>query len=210
MKKTLRKLAALIMAVIIMATCAVTAFAAGVTKSQAEEIALNHAGLTAKDVVMEKTEVDYERGKKVYEVEFFVSEGNGWYTEYDYTILASDGSVLRSKAEKDYDDDYKPNPPAQSEPNASGKDIGVEKAKELALAAFNLNAKDVKLVKAKKDYEDGKLVYEIEYREGYEKEYSCEVDAATGAVYDKDIDVNRTGFSRIEYFFECIGKIFYR
>ncbi len=206
MKNRLKKLVAIIMAVIMISTCAVTAFAAKVTKKEAEKIALNDAGFSKNEVIMEKTEVDYERGEKVFEIEFYVAEGDGWYTEYDYVIKAADGSILYSQAKKDYDDDFKPNPPAQDNKN----DIGVEKAKALALEAFGLNASDVKLVKAKKDYDDGRLVYEIEYREGYEKEYSCEVDAETGDVYDMDIDINRTRFEKIEYLLECIGKIFYR
>ncbi len=206
MKNRLKKLMAIIMAVIMISTCAVTAFAAKITKAEAKEIALNDAGFSANEVIMERAEVDYERGEKFFEIEFYVVEGDGWYTEYDYVIKAADGSIVYSMAEKDFDDDFKPVPPVQDNAN----DIGVEKAKELALAAFGLNAGDVKLVKAKRDYDDGRLVYEIEYREGYEKEYSCEVDAETGNVYDKDVDINRTGFARMEYFFECIGNIFYR
>lgn len=207
MKKNLKKLAALIMAVIIIATCALPVFAAEVSKSQAEEIALKNAGLTAEEVVMDRTDVDYERGKKVYEVEFYVNHGDGWKTEYDYVIDAADGKILRSTSEKDFDDDLKPiAPPA----NNGAADIGKDKAVELALEAFGLNANDVKLVKARKDYDDGKLVYEIEFREGYEKEYSCEVDAATGRVYDKEIEVNRTSVDKIELFFESFRNIFNR
>ncbi len=206
MKKNLKKLAALIMAIIVMATCAVPAFAAGVTKAQAEEIALNDAGLKASDVVMDRTDVDYERGNKVYEVEFYVNHGDGWKTEYDYVINAADGAILHSKAEKEFDDDLLPvNPPANS-----GADIGKEKAIELALEAFGLNANDVKLVKAKKDYEDGRLVYEIEFREGYEKEYSCDVDAETGVVFDKEIEINNTSADRIELFFRSFRNLFSR
>ncbi len=207
MKINLKKLAALIMAVIIIATCALPAFAAGVSKSQAEEIALKNAGLTAEEVVMDRTDVDYERGKKVYEVEFYVNHGDGWKTEYDYVIDAADSKILRSTSEKDFDDDLKPiAPPA----NNGAADIGKDKAVELALEAFGLNANDVKFVKAKKDYDDGKLVYEIEFREGYEKEYSCEVDAATGRVYDKEIEINRTSVDKIELFFESFRNIFNR
>ncbi len=206
MKKNLKKLVALIMAIIIIATCAVPAFAAGVTKSKAEKIALKDAGLKASEVVMDKTDVDYEQGKKVYEVEFYVNHGDGWKTEYDYVIDAADGTILHSKAEKEYDDDLKPvNPPANN-----GADIGKDKAIELALEAFGLNANDVKLVKAKKDYEDGRLVYEIEFREGYEKEYSCDVDAETGAVYDKEIDINYTSADRAELFFKSFRNLFNR
>ncbi len=207
MKKNLKKLAALIMAIIIIATCAIPVFAAGVSKSQAEEIALKNAGLTAKEVVMDRTDVDYESGKKVYEVEFYVNHGDGWKTEYDYVIDAADGKILRSKAEKEFDEDLKPiTPPA----NNGAADIGKEKAIQLALEAFGLNEKDVKLVKAKKDYDDGRLVYEIEFREGYEKEYSCEVDAETGRVYDKEIEINRKPADKIELFFESFRNIFSR
>ena len=68
-----------------------------ITAQQAEAIALNHAGLTAEDVVFDYTEVDHDHGVTKYEVEF--SQGR-W--EYSYEIDAVTGQIL--EWEKDYDD----------------------------------------------------------------------------------------------------------
>ena len=69
----------------------------GVTREQAEEIALNHAGLTREQVRMDRTEPDMDDRVPHYEVEF---TANGW--EYDYEIHVRTGEILKS--EKEWDD----------------------------------------------------------------------------------------------------------
>lgn len=56
----------------------------------AETAAISHKGITASQVTMMKTELDYENGTAVYEVEFKY----GRY-EYEYEIDAVTGAVLR-------------------------------------------------------------------------------------------------------------------
>ena len=60
-----------------------------ITVEKAKEIALAKAGLTAKDVQFVKADVDYDRGVKKYEIEFYK---NG--VEYSADISAADGSIL--------------------------------------------------------------------------------------------------------------------
>ncbi|MBQ3392582.1 MAG: PepSY domain-containing protein [Lachnospiraceae bacterium] len=68
------------------------------TKDEALEKALAHAHLKRNEVdYVKKVELDYEHGRKVYEVSFYK---NGY--EYEYDIDAETGKVL--KAEKDLDD----------------------------------------------------------------------------------------------------------
>lgn len=69
----------------------------GITEAEAMAIALAHAGLTEADVTGLRVESDYDDGRLEYKVEFRV--GN---TEYEYEILAADGSIL--DFEKDTDD----------------------------------------------------------------------------------------------------------
>lgn len=57
--------------------------------------------------------------------------------------------------------------------------IGKEKAKELALKQAKLTAKDVSRIDVEIDYDDGKLVYELDFRNG-NIEYDYEIDAKTG------------------------------
>ena len=65
-----------------------------ITAKRAQEIALEHANLTASVVVMEKIELDYDDGIYVYEVEFV----SGGY-EYEYKIDAKTGEILESEKE---------------------------------------------------------------------------------------------------------------
>ena len=65
---------------------------------------------------------------------------------------------------------------AQPKANNTSGDIGVEKAKEIAMSHAGVSAGSVSFVKAKLDYEDGVKVYDI--------------DSATGAIvsFDQDIE----------------------
>ncbi len=199
MKKTFKQIISVILAIIIATSLSVVAFAAEITKAQAEAIAIEHAGYTADQVVLKRTETDYERGIKIYEVDFYFDNGDGSYFEYDYAINAADGAVIKFEKEKE----FAKIPVVDTNAN----DIGVEKAKQNALDAFNLNAADVTLVKAYKEYDDGRAFYEIEYRQGFEKEFSCEVDAVTGEVFDMDVDINETFFDKIELLFEIFKQL---
>ena len=68
------------------------------TKDEALAKALEHANLRRDQVdYIKKVELDYEHGRKVYEVRFY----KGGY-EYEYDIDAESGKVL--KFEKDLDD----------------------------------------------------------------------------------------------------------
>ena len=67
------------------------------SKEDAEKIALEHAGFTADQVQRLRTELDYDRGRAEYEVDFHVDR---W--EYDYEIDAETGKII--SFDKDYDD----------------------------------------------------------------------------------------------------------
>ena len=70
---------------------------------------------------------------------------------------------------------------------ASG-DIGMERAKQIALSHAGLSQGSVSFVKAQLDYEDGVKVYEIEFYSG-NVEYDYEINAATGAIISVDRDI---------------------
>ena len=68
-------------------------------------------------------------------------------------------------------------------------DIGIEKAKEIAISHAGLSSGSVSFVKAKIDTEDGVKVYDIEFY-SVNVEYDYEINAATGAIvsFDQDIE----------------------
>ena len=75
-------------------------------------------------------------------------------------------------------------------PAANGQ-ITLEQAKETALKHAGLKADAVTFVKAEQDYENGKLVYEVEFVTndgGKVVEYDYEIEAATGTVVSYDYD----------------------
>ena len=75
-------------------------------------------------------------------------------------------------------------------PAANGQ-ITLEQAKETALKHAGLKADAVTFVKAEQDYENGKLVYEVEFVTndgGKVVEYDYEIDAAIGSVVSYDYD----------------------
>ena len=70
----------------------------GISRDQALEASLKHAGLRKDQLdFVKKCELDYEHGRKIYEVTFYK---DGY--EYEYDIDAESGKVL--KFEKELDD----------------------------------------------------------------------------------------------------------
>ena len=143
---------------------------------QAKTIALNHAGVSASNASFVFAQLDYENGRRVYEVEFY--SGN---TEYDYEIDAADGSVLSY--------DYDAERYTSQQPQTSN-DIGVEQAKTIALNHAGVAASYTVFVHAKLDYDDGRRVYEVEFYSG-SREYDYEIDAASGDILSYDYDAER-------------------
>ena len=61
---------------------------------KAKEIALQHAGVSASNAVFVKAERERDDGRLTYDVDFYA--GN---KEYDYEILAADGTILSYDAD---------------------------------------------------------------------------------------------------------------
>lgn len=154
----------------------------------AQDAALAHAGVNAQNVSFVRTHLDFDNGRWEYEVEFY-DQG----TEYDYSIDAVTGEVLSY----DYDAEYyngtngaATNGAAATTPQtAPGAQISAEEAKAIALAHAGVSAQDAQRMEMGFDNEHGRSVYEFEWHVGW-TEYSCDVDANTGAVvgYSSEYD----------------------
>ena len=140
---------------------------------KAKSIALNHAGVTSSTAKFVKVERDRDDGRLLYEVEFYA--GN---KEYDYEILAADGTILS------YDADIEG---YRIPSSSSSSNIGAEKAKQIALQHAGLSASDVNFVKVEFDYDDGRAEYEIEFHHNF-REYEYTIDAASGTILEAERD----------------------
>jgi hypothetical protein len=96
----MKKLIALLLALLVVFSLSVSAFAAPsenlISKARAKEIALEHAGYEESEVRFIKARLDRDDGRYEYEIEFR-ADGN---LEYDYSINAVNGRVV------EFDRDY--------------------------------------------------------------------------------------------------------
>ena len=139
----------------------------------AKEAALADAGVSASEAYFTREKLDREKGVLVYELEF-----RSQTHEYDYEIDAATGAVRGKEIE----------PIAGgAAPSGSGSLIDAEKAKATAAGHAGLSVSDVVFSKVELEREDGRPVYEIKFhKNGMEYEY--EIDAATGAVIQYEVD----------------------
>lgn len=177
-------------------------FAAGqIAKSNSigEEAALNFAyvdaGILPENAQDAKAEFEFEKGKFVYDIEF---KSNG--VKYEYTIDSGSGLVIEKEVENistekktEKTTEEKPAETAKTETPANNTEvIGVEKAKEIALAKAGVKAADAIFSKTKLDRDDGRQIYDIEFYVADTAEYDFEIDALTGDVIEHDIEkINR-------------------
>ena len=143
---------------------------------KAKEIALHHAGVSASNAVFVKAERERDDGRLTYDVDFYA--GN---KEYDYEILAADGTILSYDADIE---GYR----IPSSTSTSSTDIGAEKAKEIALQHAGVSASNAVFVKAERERDDGRLTYDVDFYAG-NKEYDYEILAADGTILSYDADI---------------------
>lgn len=203
MKKNLKKLSSLSLVLALVFSLSVSAFAADISADKAKEIALGKAGVAAEDVLNLRAKLDYDDGLKLYEVSFLVPQADGSYLEYDYDIGASNGKVYDYDVDREGRANVKAEPKAEVKNVVNGGDIGLAEAKKAALAHFGVKESEVKFYEARREYDDGVLVYDLAFAKGYDVKYSCEVVAANGFVKDAEKEAVR-GFDVIELFFEIL------
>lgn len=164
----------------------------------AKSAAFAHAGLDAAQVTMGEVDFDYEDGRMVYELEFYA---NG--AEYEYDIDASTGAVVKFSQEggrTQTGSSAGSSGNSGSAPSGSGggtaqtgaggsssPDIGSEAALAAALSHAGVSQDQVYDLEVKREYDDGRLEYEIEFKTGgWEYEYT--ISAADGTILDYERD----------------------
>lgn len=161
------------------------------TIDEARELALADAGVSEEEAEISREALAQDNGIWVYEFRFRTGEA-----QYEYKLNANTGE-LRGKVKETfaYPSPEVSAPPAQTAPPAGSvsptADVGVERAKAAALADAGVSAAQATFTKAEPDYEDGKLVYDVEFFTSTH-EYEYEIDAATGAVRSRSAEAFQT------------------
>lgn len=165
----------------------------------AKETALKSAGLTEDQADFSTAGLDSRDGTFFYQVNF---EAEGM--EYDYAIDAVTGVVIEENSVA---------PAASGAVQASGAAqaseaaqtsaaaqnasdsgmIGEEKAKEIALNHAGLAEDQTQRLWVKRDYDDGRSIYEVEFYGEGRDEYDYEIDAVTGEIVAFDTDLHDHG-----------------
>ncbi len=203
-----KKLALVLSAVLVVSMLAMMISAAPLVKdltsakisaTEAENIALNHLGMTRENIRFERTEIDHERGKLVWEVEFEKEN-----KEYSFEIDAVTGKILREEIEPERKPSSKSvteppvteapvteppatEPPASEKPTAT--EITREEAINIALSEAGLSREQVRELEAERDYERGVLVYEVEFEHG-RNEYSYEIRVSDGKILTHSVEID--------------------
>ena len=175
-----------------------TGITAAITQKDARKIALEDAGLTEAEVTISAEKLDTENGVAVYEVDFV--KGN---VKYEYDINATTGAVYskssKSTAVPTTEAAAQPSEAETAAANATvaptaenrsnNNYIGLERAKAIALGDAGLSAASVTFTEAKTDFDDGVPNYDLDFYTATH-EYDYEINAQTGAIMDKSVEVN--------------------
>lgn len=151
-------------------------------RDAAAQAAQKYAGtLHLSSNVVQDVDSELDEAPAHYEVELHVSG-----REYDYTVDAYSGKILRGAA-----DVTKPAAaPAPSQPaQADTSAITESRAKSIALNHAGIAEANASGLVVKLDRDDGMLHYDVEFRSGG-IEYDYEIKAADGAVLKAEQDVD--------------------
>ena len=168
-------------------------------RSAAEE----YAGTTAVDSVTAEVDPELDESPAHYEVELQTARG-----EFKYLVDAYTGKVLsgqkdllaavsasnettKPSGQKPASASNETTKPSDQKPAPSGtvQDIGYAKAKSIALNHAGLRENQAYDMDIELDDEDGKLIYEVEFKSG-NMEYDYEIDAASGAILKHETELD--------------------
>lgn len=144
-----------------------------------------YAGTTALNSVTAEIDPELDESPAHYEVELHTAWG-----EFEYLVDAYTGKVLSGQKDllsivSGQGDVSKP---VDSKTTPSG-DIGYAKAKSIALNHAGVNENKAYDIGIELDDEDGRLVYEVEFKSG-NVEYDYEIDASSGAILKHETELD--------------------
>ena len=154
-------------------------------RDAARTAAEQYAGTTALNSVTAEVDSELDESPAHYEVELHAAWG-----EFEYLVDAYTGKVLSGQKDllsivSGQGDVSKP---VDSKTTPSG-DIGYAKAKSIALNHAGVNENKAYDIGIELDDEDGRLVYEVEFKSG-NVEYDYEIDASSGAILKHETELD--------------------
>lgn len=158
--------------------------AAAISETEAQNIALEDAGLNQNDVSFTKTNLDRDDGRSQYDIEFIASADN---TKYDYEIDAESGAILSVDRETGRSGNTTSNSTQQNSnasqttgPQAEGE-ITADEAKSIALQHAGLAEADVLYANVEYDRDNGHNEWSVDFAT-QDTEYDYEINAADGSI----------------------------
>ena len=165
-------------------------------KSAAATAAETYAGTLALDSVTTDVDPELDEFPPHYEVKLKTARG-----EFEYIVDAFTGQVLSGPKDPlasgadtnppspGTDTPVSPDASAPQTPSsgAQGEDVGQEAAKQAALSHAGLSASDVTDWKVKREWDDGRLEYEIEFWCGTD-EYDYPIDGHSCSVLKHELE----------------------
>lgn len=147
-----------------------------ISEEDAKKVVLNHAGVSANDVVYTKVELEYDNGEYYYEIDFVTLS-----KEYEYEISKKTGVIIS------FDTEVLKEISSNTNTNISTEYITEAEAKAIVLKHAGVSESEISKFKIELDYDSGVVEYEVEFNVG-NKEYEYEINAITGSVIKYDID----------------------
>lgn len=161
-------------------------------EDRAKEIALNHAGVMEADLRSLEIELDYDDGCIIYEIEFYCDD-----VKYEYEMDALNGRILEFKIKDkllSHTGASANGPSSKTSTPAITADaagyIGRQNAVQIALKHAGISAEVVQRIKSELDYEDGYVVYEVEFKH-MGREYEYDINALTGEIMKWETELKK-------------------
>ena len=163
-----------------------------ISKDDVKDIIAANMNANVNDLYFEDIDFDFDKG--VYEVEVYY-HNDAYEYKIDARTSTEGGRIIYTDFKyftNGITDDNNSNNSNNSSTNGSTNNattasITVDEAKNIALTHANLTEDTVSLLRTEQEYDDGVLVYEIDFTHG-DFEYDYKINANTGEVvsYDRD------------------------
>ena len=144
---------------------------------EAKSIALQHAGLSEKDVVFVETKLERDNSRNEYDIEFTANN-----VKYEYEIDAGNGNILGFSS-KSISENLNDNDTGASLSSEGSEQITLDEAKTIALNHAGVTESNAVFTKAKLDYDNGIPEYDIEFIAN-NTEYDYEIGAKDGSILE--------------------------